>query len=58
MNEAVYIAHESGKRNFWQWDKGQKLLVSGVNEIQIERPGEEATLNIAVVDGVANVPDE
>lgn len=58
MNEAVYIAYEGGINHFWQWDKGQKLLVSGVDEIQIERPGEESTLNIAVVDGVANVPDE
>lgn len=53
----VTIKPANDKGYFWQWDTGQYLRVDGAPEVHFGRPGEESTIDVAVVDGLARVPD-
>lgn len=53
----ITVKPANGKGYFWQWDTGQELLVEGAPEVHFGRPGESTTVNVAVVDGIAKVPD-
>lgn len=54
----IIIKPANDKGYFWQWDTGQYLRVDGAPEVHFGRPGEESTIDVAVVDGLAKVPDE
>ena len=57
------LAIYDGREALWQWDIGQKLLVTheGVCEVHFKQPGEETALTVQTYDlggqTVANVPN-
>lgn len=53
----ITVKPANGKGHFWQWDTGQELLVEGAPEVHFGRPDESTTVNVAVVGGIAKVPD-
>lgn len=53
----ITVKPANGQGYFWQWDTGQELLVEGAPEVHFGRPSESTTVNVAVVDGIAKVPD-
>ena len=53
----ITVKPANGKGHFWQWDTGQELLVEGAPEVHFGRPDESTTVNVAVVNGIAKVPD-
>ena len=53
----ITVKPANGKGCFWQWDTGQELLVEGAPEVHFGRPDESTTVNVAVVGGIAKVPD-
>ena len=53
----ITVKPANGKGYFWQWDTGQELLVEGAPEVHFGRPDESTTVNVAVVGGIAKVPD-